>query len=169
MKSLKFIVVMLAIAAIAILCICLVSPSLTLQVREMHSGDRLYQARVKEGDRFAIEFVHSVERTPVKEVFKIGQDCTIYLVETEYESFGAGLPTMPGEGEESVLEGGKIRITGIRRKIEPFLVAVSPVPGHVLAVGGEETALASLAEPGTGLRIRVVREPAVVRFLGRRY
>jgi hypothetical protein len=167
MRTRKTTIVILIAAAVVL--IPLFSPRLALQVEEMRSGVKLYQAPVKEGDEFSIEFVHSVERTPVKEVFRIEQDHNIYLVETEYESFGAGLPTMPYEGEESVLEGGKIRITGMRRKIEPFLVAVSPVPGHVLAVGGEETALASLAEPGTGLRIRVVREPAVVRFLGRRY
>lgn len=167
MRTQNFGIAVLIVAAV--LLIPIFSPCLALQVEEMRSGVKLYQAPVKEGDEFVIEFVHSVERTPVKEIFKIEQDYNIYLVGTEYESFGAGLPTMPCEGEESVLEGAKIRITGIRRKLEPFLVAVSHVPGHVLTVGGEEVVLASLAEPGTGLRIRVVREPAVVRFLGRRY
>ncbi|NLB73349.1 MAG: DUF1850 domain-containing protein [Firmicutes bacterium] len=167
MRVLRLIIVV--IAAGTILWISLFSPRLTFKVEEMYSGVRLYQAPVKEGDGFVLEFVHSVERTPVKEVFRIERDGKIYLVETEYESFGAGLPTMPDEREESVVEGGKIRITGMRREIEPFLVAVSPVPGHVLTVGGEEVVLASLAKPGTGLRIRVVREPLLAPFLGRRY
>lgn len=167
MKTHKSAIVILAAAAI--LLISFFSPRLTLRVQDMRSGVKLYQAPVKEGDEFTIEFVHSVERTPVKEVFRIEEDCNIYVVETEYESFGAGLPTIHDEGEESLFKEGKIRITGMRRKLEPFLVAVSPVPGHVLTVGGEEVVLASLAEPGTGLRISVVREPAVVRFLGRRY
>lgn len=153
----------------AILLISLFFPRLTFRVEGMRSGVCLYQAPVKEGDEFTLEFVHSIERTPVKEIFRIEGDGKIYLVETEYESFGAGLPTMPDEGAKSVVEGGKIRITGMRREIEPFLVAVSPVPGHVLTVGGEEVVLASLAKPGTGLRIRVVREPLVAPFLGRRY
>jgi hypothetical protein len=153
----------------AILLIALFSPRLAFRVEEARSGARLYQVPVKEGDEFALEFVHSVQRTPVKEIFRIERDGKIYLVETEYESFGAGLPTMPDEGAQSVVEGGKIRITGMHREIEPFLVAVSPVPGHVLTVGGEEVVLVSLAKAGTGLRIRVVREPLVAPFLGRRY
>lgn len=157
------------LTAVAVLLFYLFSPRPALQVQERVSGVKLYRVPVEEGDEFAIEFVHSVERTPVKEVFRIEKDRKIYLVETEYESFGAGLPTMPGEGEKSVLEGGKIRITGMRRKLDPFLVAVSPVPGHILTIGGEEVVLADLAKPGTGLHIEVAYEPAVVRFLGRRY
>jgi hypothetical protein len=167
MRIPRLIIVIITVGVI--LWISLFSPCLTFKVEEMRSGVRLYQAPVKVGDRFALEFVHSVERTPVKEVFRIERYSKIYLIETEYESFGAGLPTMPDEGEQSVVEGGKIRITGMRREIEPFLIAVSPIPGHVLTIGGEEVVLASLAKPGTGLRIRVVREPRVAPFLGRRY
>lgn len=164
----KFLIAIVVVTAVVLLLPSFM-PRFALQVEEMHSGVKVYQAPVKEGDEFIIEFVHSVERTPVREIFRIEQDRKIYLVETQYESFGAGLPTMPDEGEELVLEGEKIRITGMRRKLEPFLIAVSPVPGHVLTVGGEEIVLTSLAEPGTCLRIRVVSEPAVVRFPGRRY
>ena len=167
MRTHKFTIVILNV--IAIVLVSFFFPCPALQIREMRSGVNLYRASVKEGDEFTIEFVHSIERTPVREVFRIENDYKIYLVGTVYESFGTGLPTTPDEGAELVLEGGKIRITGMHRKLEPFLVAVSPVPGHVLTVGGEEVALADLAKPGTGLWIRVVREPAVVRFLGRRY
>lgn len=159
----------LLIAVGIVLLIVFLPTGLVLKVEEMRSPACLYQVPVREGDEFTLEFIHSVQRTPVKEVFRIDGKGSIYLIETEYQSFGAGLPTMPDVGAEVEVEGGKIRITGMRRKIDQFLVAVSPVPGHALTVGGEKVELASLAQPGTGLLIRVARERLLVAFVGRRY
>ena len=135
------------------------------------SGDAFRRSVVsgtgERGGQIAIEFVHSVERTTCKEVFKKDRIARYTLLKTEYESFGAGLPHYAGEGEDQSLKA-KNRITGCAERLT-IPVAVSPVPGHVLTVGGEEVVLANLAQPGTGLRIRVMREPAVARFLGRRY
>ena len=47
---------------------------------------------------------HSVQRTPVKEVFRIDGK-RIYLVGTEYQSFGAGL--YAGCWSRVEVEGGK--------------------------------------------------------------
>lgn len=135
-----------------------------LEVREWKSGRLLYLAPMRVGGKFEVSFVHSVEKTPVREVFRADRDLSIYLVETIYESFGAGLPTTPDEGAKLVVEGGKTRITGMNRRIGDIFLAVSPFPGHTLATGEETIVLADLARPGTGLGIKVVREPAVIRF-----
>ncbi len=139
-----------------------------LEVREQNTGKVLYMTPIAPGEQFEVGFVHSVERTPVREVFETGQDLSIYLVETVYESFGAGLPTMPDEQATLVVKGGVMRIIGLRRKIGRLFLAVSPVPGHELTVREQRVDLADLARPGTGLDIRVVREPGVTLFFGRR-
>ena len=135
MRTQKYAIVILII--IVVFWASFFSPCPALQIQEMRSGVKLYRSSVKEGDEFTIDFIHSIERTPVREVFRVGEDYNIYLVGTVYESFGTGLPTMPDEGAKLVLQGGKIRITGMHRKLEPFLIAVSPVPGHVLTIGEE--------------------------------
>lgn len=135
-----------------------------LEVREWKSGRLLYLTPMRVGGKFEVNFVHSVEKTPVREVFRAERDLSIYLVETIYESFGAGLPTTPDEGAKLVVGGGKTRITGMNRRIGNLFLAVSPFPGHTLATGEETIVLADLARPGTGLGIKVVREPAVIRF-----
>ncbi|MCR4401311.1 MAG: DUF1850 domain-containing protein [Firmicutes bacterium] len=139
-----------------------------LEVREERTGRLVYLARVPAGGRFEVRFVHSVERTPVCEVFAVESGGVIYLVETRYKSFGAGLPTIADEGARFALEDGEVRITGIRRRIGELDLAVSPVPGHSLVVSGKMFAFADVARPGTALNIKAVRAPmAAFLFRGR--
>lgn len=158
-----------ALAALALVVLAgamasLVPAFVVLEVREWRRGRLLYLAPVRPQSRFEVTFVHSVERTPVREVFTVGPDLDIYLVETVYESFGAGLPTTAEEGARFVLEGGTMRITGLHRRIGQLVLSVSPVPGHVLRVANRAVTLADLADPGTALGIKVVRVPAAAFF-----
>ncbi|MDI6637480.1 MAG: DUF1850 domain-containing protein [Bacillota bacterium] len=158
----------LAALALAVLvaAAALVPAFKALEVREWRTGRLLYFARMPAGSRFEVRFIHSVERTPVREVFAAGPDLVMYLVETVYESFGAGLPTTADEGARLVLEDGKIRITGLHRRIGELVLSVSSVPGHALVVSGETVPLADLARPGTALSVKAVRAP-VLAFLFR--
>jgi len=158
----------LALVVLAAGVASLVPGLVALEVRESPLGPLLYFAPVSVGARFEVRFVHSVERTPVREVFAVGPDLAIYLVETVYESFGAGLPTTADKGARFVLDGGRMRITGLRRRIGELRLAVSSVPGHALTIPGETVVLANLAEPGTALTLRVVHAPAAAfLFRGR--
>ncbi|NLG78690.1 MAG: DUF1850 domain-containing protein [Firmicutes bacterium] len=156
----------LALAVLVAAAAALVPAFEGLEVREWRTGRLLYFARMPAGSRFEVQFIHSVERTPVREILAAGPDLVIYLVETVYESFGAGLPTTADEGARLVLEDGKIRITGLHRRIGELVLSVSPVPGHALVVSGETVTLADLARPGTALSVKAVRAP-VLAFLFR--
>lgn len=156
----------LALAVLVATAAALVPAFEALEVREWRTGRLLYVARMPVEGRFEVRFIHSVERTPVREVFAVGPDLVIYLVETVYESFGAGLPTTAEDGARFVLEEGKIRVTGLHRRIGELVLSVSPVPGHALVVSGETVTLADLARPGTALSVKAVRAP-VLAFLFR--
>lgn len=66
------------------------------------------------GDRFIIRFTHSVDKTDVDEVIRVGKEDLI-IDSTVYQSFGAGLPsTLHGE-ETMELEDGKMRIDHLNR------------------------------------------------------
>ncbi|MEW6244786.1 MAG: DUF1850 domain-containing protein [Bacillota bacterium] len=84
------------------------------------------------GHRFALEFIHSVERTPVREVFDISRG-RIILKETHYKSMGAGLPS---SGERFTQEGDWFLIKGMDRDLGPLVsVGTWPFTHHVLVVG----------------------------------
>ncbi|MGE5588082.1 MAG: DUF1850 domain-containing protein [Clostridia bacterium] len=158
----------LALGALLAAAAALVPVFGALEVREGRTGRLVYLAPMPAGNRFEVRFVHSVERTPVCEVFAVEPGLVIYLVETRYESFGAGLPTTADEGARFVLGDGEVRITGLHRRIGALDLAVSPVPGHALVVSGKTVALADLARPGTALSVKAVRAPmAAFLFRGR--
>jgi len=83
-------------------------------------NDLLFFFPEKDPYEFAIIYDHSVMRTEVKDVFTI-EEGEILLLRTEYESFGAGLPTEAFEKFTKVdgryiNEGMDVRIPEIRMR-----------------------------------------------------
>ena len=109
-------------------------------------GEELYAAYdVAVGDSFSITFIHSVNQSPVIDVFEIRED-GIYGVKTIYYGFGAGVPTELEEGQ--ILEygeDGSMIISGIDVKLDNLIYRVGTVSDHTLSVnGGEEISLRDL-------------------------
>jgi len=63
----------------------------------------LYEKPLKGEVEMTLEYVHSVERTTVIEVFKIRND-GIYLEKFLWQSFGSGLPSEPINTKLSITE-----------------------------------------------------------------
>ncbi len=76
---------------------------------------------------FALAFIHSVEMTPVYEYYRIDSDGSLVLYETRYSSYGAGLPSEPGEGFQT--ENGQF-VVKMTRKFGEISLRVSHINGH---------------------------------------
>ncbi|RPF53310.1 DUF1850 domain-containing protein [Aquisalibacillus elongatus] len=63
-----------------------------LVIEDLQNGDIMWQEQVNQEDWFSHRYIHSVEKSPVIEKFKIDQDWTILTMESWTKSFGAGLP-----------------------------------------------------------------------------
>lgn len=50
------------------------------------------------GDTFSLQFIHSVEKTPVTENFVVTASGQLRLQSTVYQSFGVGLPFLASDG-----------------------------------------------------------------------
>ncbi|MDQ7858992.1 MAG: DUF1850 domain-containing protein [Armatimonadota bacterium] len=115
-------------------------------------GRRVVRAGlVPPGGRLELRYRHSVERTPVVEVFRAEPD-GLWFVEMRFLSQGAGLPT-----EGYVREGGLFVLRRPRRIGEVPLL-VSAEGGHRLRVGQDEVDL--VAAFGEGAAVRLVSAPA---------
>jgi hypothetical protein len=67
------------------------------------------------GAELTIDFIHSVQKTPVKERLRVSPGGhELELVETRYHSFGVGLPFLESEGDFRQ-EGNDFVITGMDR------------------------------------------------------
>ena len=113
----------------------------------LSNGDtgEVYAAyKVKEGDCFSVSFIHSVNKSQVKESYEIKKD-GIYLQDCLYSDFGAGVATEIEDGQKlSYTDDGKMLISGFDRKIEHLSYIVGTVSDHVLEINGEEISLREL-------------------------
>lgn len=92
---------------------------------------------VRDGEAFAIRYIHSVALTPVEDYFLVsGKE--IVLDKTVYQDFGAGLPHLPQKGQTMSTENGHIILSGINRKFSSFDLRVGRVADHTLLLDVHE-------------------------------
>lgn len=132
-------VLMIIIAAAAVLLTQLSSDYLVLYNSD--TGSRYITRKAEEGLMFSVEFVHSVNQTPVKDTYII-EDGQIKARSTTYRSFGAGVQTALGEGQTMTYdEEGNMIITGFDIAYDPLRYIVGTVSDHILGIDGEEISL----------------------------
>jgi len=145
MKRPKWIPVILALALAAAGWI----PFHALEVtRAGGAGPAVFLKRVAPGDTFSLSFVHSVEKSPVTDYFRIDGDCRIILYQTEFSSLNTGLPAVVSEGEIFERTDRGFRLSGLSRVLPEIQLQVSKAYGGTLAMGGEEVFLPALAGDG---------------------
>ena len=110
---------------------------------------------VDEGFRFSVEFIHSVNKSPVKDEFEI-RSGDIYAYKTTYSSLGAGVQSELREGESlSYDEEGNMVIMGFDMKFDRLNFIVGTVSDHILGVDGLELSLTELCGKNTAVVFEV--------------
>ncbi|GHV67725.1 hypothetical protein AGMMS49928_05410 [Spirochaetia bacterium] len=130
------------------------SPPQLLVLGDAVSGKVYGSWPLADGGEFAIEFIHSVNQSPVRETFK--RDGKIFRpVETRFSSFGAGMQTEPGEGEVMSRDGDFLIITGFTRSFDELNYIVGTVSDHVLYINGGELSLRDLCGKNAHVNIHI--------------
>lgn len=114
---------------------------------------RIYSSH--ESSTFLLTYIHSVNQSPVTEVYEIRQG-QIVLVSLEFESFGAGMPTVLEPGQEFLrLPGGGMRIENFNRVIgeELRVMAGYGLSQIFLFSGTHRVMFDDVAEPGQVVRV----------------
>ena len=111
----------------------------TLVVADAESDERLFEIPVDQGQEVTIAYTHSVERTPIEDVYVV-DGSSLRADRSVFHSFGAGLPTTDVERTE---EGYVVRGSETH---DELLVAPGEIAGHELIVGDERYALAEAAD-----------------------
>ena len=122
-----------------------------LTLRNRDTGEVYDRYRMNEGDRFSVTFIHSVNKYPLTDTYEI-ENRSIYVEETTYCSFGAGVQTElnPGETLGKVYvdrpdyHGWAMVIGNIHQDRTNVVYIVGTVYDHVLSVNGDEVSLHDL-------------------------
>jgi hypothetical protein len=115
----------------------------------------------EDAPRFSVEFVHSVNNSPVKETFAVSRDRGITVLEARFYSFGAGMPSAPGEGFVLSRDGDALVARGFagknaeRRELNYIVGTVSD---HLLYINGETVSLRTLCGRNAHIKIEVLEE-----------
>ncbi len=135
--------VMIFITAAAFLPGC--SPGGTSLVLSNADSGQVYATYpVENGDTFAVEFIHSVNKSPVRDVYEI-REGEIWNTQCIYYGFGAGVEEELGEGETlSYGENGEMIISNIEKKIDNMVIVVGTISDHTLYLGDETISLRDL-------------------------
>ena len=147
----NYIVVLALILLIIIVILSL--PIKVLLGSDFKTGEYYKSWRIKEGDQFTVEYIHSVQLTPVTESYIIdGYD--IILEETTFKSYGAGLPsTTPYTFE--ITETG-FRIYDINEKMDYLVYRTGAVrANHKLLFKNNTYEFLSFSKPQTGVKFTV--------------
>ena len=127
-------------------------PGHYLTVRDRDTGETYARYPMGEGDRFSIEFKHSVNLSPVIDIYEI-QGGDIYVEETVYYHFGAGVQTQLNEGEIlSYGEDGSMIVSNIPQKRNDVQYIVGTLYDHILTVNEQQVNLRQLCGKNTKVR-----------------
>lgn len=145
MRRRRLLAVSVAAVLVAVSAFCFVSlRQRKLVVYDADTGQVYGSWPVEDGTRFTVEFIHSVNKSPVKDEFETrGRD--ILAVRTIYSSFGAGVQTELRDGEKLEYdENGNMVVSGFDLKFERLNFIVGTVYDHVLAIGDDIVSLTEL-------------------------
>ena len=121
------------------------------------ADNTLLRQRLENGNRFALRYRHSVEKSPVEEVYEVAADGTIYLVETTVSASGYGLPEC-SPGQNCITHDGQVTFPGLHQRIDYLVMRVSYLNDMWLIFGNMDLNLRQVA-PG-GNRIVIKTQPA---------
>ena len=120
------------------------------------TGERYLTEKAEQGFEFSVEFIHSVNKTPVKDTYRIDEG-KIRAYSTTYRSFGAGVQTQLEDGQKMTVDkDGNMIITGFDITYDPLRYIVSAAYDHVLFIGDRQISLRETC----GKNTRVVFEVA---------
>ncbi len=160
----KFIALWVVLAAAVLLAAAmLAAPTYSLDLTYFDSGEPLLSVPLEKGERFNIHYMHSVDISPVVEVFALGKDGSLMLEESRFRMFGAGFDHWRGHGE-LIGDNGWERIVNIDQPLESFILRVGQKGvDHTLAYRGREINLTEVAA-GKRVTISVRRESRLERW-----
>lgn len=139
---------------------------LALTISDGKSKDLLYVERMERNERFAIQFIHSIHKTPVYEEYFIDEEQNIVLDQVTYESYGVGNPSTLEPGQTYRHENGKYIIGHMNRIMPYFDQAIGQViANHQLKVKGKWIAFNEINPPGSWVRIQAKKVSIITWWL----
>ncbi len=117
----------------------------SLLIRDYRNDSTVFEIPLNSTQTFTIRYIHSVDHSPVFEVFSFKKEKGIILNETYFRMFGAGMGHWEGHGTV-VQEGEWIKIKEINCPLGKFLLRVGSIGvDHTIIINENEWNLSRMA------------------------
>ena len=126
--------------------------NVTLVISDTSSGKVYGKWLLEKSGEFAVEFIHSVNQSPVREIFKIDGG-VIRPHSVRFSSFGAGMDL--GEGLTLSRDGDSFVMSGFDTSFSELNFIVGTVSDHLLFINGETVSLLELCGRNAHITIRI--------------
>ena len=104
-------ILLISLPILVLMCAGPSSPRIILEIVDAESGNKVFRTQVWPQDHFSLEYIHSVHRSRVKDIFEIDQYNRIVLTGTVFSDHGAGMPYKAHHGGTfSILSDGTFHI-----------------------------------------------------------
>ena len=114
-----------------------------LVIKDQDSGKVYDKWPLEEGGEFTIEFIHSVNKSPVRELYRI-EDGKIHPFAVRFYTFGAGMYSVLEEGQTFEWDGDAMVISGFTVSYRELYYIVGTLYDHLLEINGETVNLREL-------------------------
>ena len=114
-----------------------------LVIKDTDSGKIYGKWTLEEHGEFAIEFIHSVNQSPVREIFRV-ENRMIRISSVRFFSFGAGMQSDLEEGQTLSRDGDLMVLSGLTASFRELNYIVGTVSDHLLIINGEQLSLREL-------------------------
>ena len=129
---------------------------LELRLSSIKDGRIDMRYPLQPGERFVLQYFHSVNHMPVWEVLYADREGCLYIEETRFVTFNAGMDLWPGHGVYGT-RGDHQVLENIHKPLRSFILRVgTPGVDHTLTWRGRSTNLSALA-PGFALEVKTHR------------
>ena len=143
----KLIIAVAAVIITAAVCVfCFYMTHYSLVLSELSTGDQYASYPVNIGDEFSLTFTHSVNKTPVTDMYKINSIHDIRNFSCRYYGFGAGVQTELNEGEVLRYEDDAMVIENIDKHFDRLIYSVKQNSSHKLNINGKTVFLPTLSD-----------------------
>lgn len=156
MKYNKKIITTIAIAFMTI-GFCYLPAINMFTITDIKTGKLVYSRSIKHTQNFYTSFIHSVNRVPVYEYYKI-VDNKFVIYKTSFYSYGAGMPEYNPEHHVTIANG-IITIDNLNIILDKFAIFVGTVANHKVIFEDNEYNLSQFTMPGNDLKFEVKRVP----------
>lgn len=142
------------------------------QIRNHDTDEILFQKKLLQNSEITLQYIHSVTKQPVYEIFTVWDKNTLALKEMRYDSFGANLPVgseqLSNETTTFIVADNYYKILYENRKFARVPLRVGKVIANHMLVFEDGTQLPILDVATGGEYVEFYVRPITEIFFGKR-